>query len=123
MARPESQEVVVGRLVEFDDPGCHEFSIGGGDWPFKGFVVRRGMQVFAYQNYCMHVGHPLNWKPDSFLTKDGCQIICASHGALYEIESGECVGGPCSGKVLRAVDVEVRDGRVVVRGPTSMRIL
>jgi len=114
--------VIVGCLDELDDPGCREFSIGDGDWPFKGFVVRKGERIFAYQNYCMHVGHPLNWKPDGFLTKDGSQIICSSHGAVYEIESGNCVGGPCPGKVLRAVDVEVREGQVVVRGPNHMQV-
>jgi len=113
-------EVVVCRFDDLDDPGSKEFRIGAGDWPFKGFVVRRGDKVFAYQNYCMHVGHPLNWKPDRFLTGDGGQIICASHGALYQIESGVCVSGPCPGKKLRAVEVEVRAGDVVVRGPTAM---
>jgi len=113
------QEIIVGRLDEIDDPGCREFRIGAGDWPFRGFVVRRGDAVFAYQNYCMHVGHPLNWKPDSFLTRDQTKIICASHGAIYEIDSGLCVGGPCRGKSLRRVECEVRNGEVVVRGPDS----
>ncbi|MDZ7644293.1 MAG: Rieske 2Fe-2S domain-containing protein [Woeseiaceae bacterium] len=113
------QRVTVGRLDELDDPGCREFEIGEGDWPFRGFVVRRGNEVRAYQNYCMHVGHPLNFKPDSFLTRDESLIICASHGALYEIGSGLCVAGPCTGKRLRGVDVEIVDGLVVVEGPDS----
>ena len=112
-------EVAVGPLTELDDPGCREFSIGEGDWPFRGFVVRRGDAVFAYQNFCMHVGHPLNWQPHSFLTKDESAIICASHGALYEIETGECFAGPCKGRSLRRVDVDVREGVVYVEGPTS----
>jgi nitrite reductase/ring-hydroxylating ferredoxin subunit len=107
----------VGRLDELDDPGCREFEIGEGDWPFKGFVVRLGNEVFAYQNFCMHVGHPLNWQPDRFLTVDGKQIICASHGAIYEIKNGVCVSGPCIGKSLRKVDVEIREGEIVVTGP------
>ena len=115
----EIAEVVVGQLDELDDPGCREFRIGDGDWPFKGFIVRRGSEVFAYQNYCMHVGHPLNWQPDRFLNENGNLIVCASHGALYEIDSGICVSGPCPGKVLRAVEVEVRNGSVVVRGPVA----
>jgi len=110
----------VGALAEIDDPGCREFSIGDGEWPFCGFVVRQGDQVYAYQNYCMHVGHQLNWMPDGFLTKDRKAIICASHGALYEIDSGLCVAGPCTGKRLREVAVEVQDGIVYVTGPTSM---
>ena len=114
------ETVVVCGFDELDDPGCREFRIGEGDWPFKGFVVRKGDAVFAYQNYCVHAGHPLNWQADRFLTPDGLQIICASHGAIYEIDSGICVAGPCPGKRLRQVDVEVRDGDVIVRAPDSV---
>lgn len=110
-------EVTVGALTDIADPGCREFSIGEGDWPFRGFVVRRGEAVFAYQNVCVHAGHPLNWRPDSFLTKNKDAIICASHGAMFEIASGDCLGGPCGGKTLRNVDVEIRDGIVYVTGP------
>ena len=114
------REVEVGRLDDIDDPGCREFSIGEGDWPFKGFVVREGNNVYAYQNFCVHVGHPLNWKPNSFLTKDKDAIICASHGAMYRIDSGECFAGPCRGKSLRKVDIDVRDGVVFVTGPDRL---
>lgn len=113
-------ELVVCRLNDLDDPGSREFRLGEGDWPFKGFVVRQGDKVFAYQNYCMHVGHPLNWKPDRFLTEDGDKIVCASHGAIYEIETGLCLSGPCPGKELRPVEVRIRDGMIVVRGPTTV---
>lgn len=113
-------EVRVGCLDELEDPDCREFSIGDGDWPFRGFIVRKGDHVYAYQNFCVHVGHPLNWSPNKFLTKDKSAIICASHGATYEIETGNCFAGPGSGKVLRRVDVGVRDGVVYVSGPDSM---
>lgn len=115
----EMRETIVGRFDDIEDRGCREFSIGDGDWPFKGFVVRSGDRVYAYQNFCVHVGHPLNWTPDDFLTPEKDKIVCASHGALYDIETGACAGGPCRGKALRPVDCEVRDGLVVVRGPTS----
>jgi len=109
-------EVAVGRLDELGDPGCREFTIGDGDWPLHGFVVRQGGEIYAYENYCVHVGHPLNWMPDAFLTKDRRSIICASHGAMYEIDTGLCFAGPCLGKSLRAVAVAVRDGIVYVSG-------
>lgn len=112
--------IEVGPLSDIADPGCREFTIGGGDWPFAGFVVRKGDRVYAYQNYCMHAGHPLNWQPDRFLTKDEDAIICASHGAVYRIETGECFAGPCRGQRLRPVDAEVRDGIVYVRGPATV---
>ncbi len=114
-------EVDLGQLEEITDPGCREFRVGTGDWPFKGFVVRRGNEVFAYQNICRHVGHPLNWQPDRFLNEAGSLIVCASHGALYEIDSGVCISGPCPGKTLNRVPVEIKDGAVVVRAPTTQR--
>ncbi len=114
------QEVRVCDLAELADPASREFKIGEGDWPFKGFIVRKGDAVYAYQNFCAHVGHPLNWQPDRFLTEDGSKIICASHGAIYEIETGVCVEGPCPGRKLRPVEVEVRNGVVYVTGPTGV---
>lgn len=116
---PPHVEIEVVRLDELDDPGCREFAVGEGAWPFKGFVVRQGDRVHAYQNFCVHAGHPLNWRPNEFLTPDKSLIVCASHGALFDIASGDCAGGPCRGRSLRAVDCEVRDGVVVVRAPES----
>jgi naringenin degradation protein FdeD len=111
---PGVSELRIGRLEELDDPGCREFKVGEGNWPFHGFVVRQGKEVFAYENYCVHAGHPLNWLPDRFLTRDGKAIICASHGASYEIASGRCFAGPCKGKSLRRVACELRDGEIYV---------
>jgi len=110
-------ELHIGALVELADPGCREFTVGEGDWPFRGFVVRRGAQVQAYENHCAHAGHPLNWSPHRFLTGDGRAIVCASHGALYAIETGRCIGGPCKGGGLRPVGCEVRAGAIYVTVP------
>lgn len=114
------QEVRVCDLAELADPDSREFKIGEGDWPFKGFIVRQGDAVYAYQNFCAHVGHPLNWQPDRFLTEDGSKIICASHGAIYEIDTGVCVEGPCPGRTLRPVQVDIREGVVYVTGPSGV---
>ncbi len=114
------REIEVCRLEDLADPGSIEFRIGDGDWPFKGFVVRQGEDVFAYQNVCPHAGHPLNWKPDSFLTPDGDAIICASHGAVFEMATGECVAGPCPGQHLKTVPASIRSGRIYVTGPDSL---
>jgi nitrite reductase/ring-hydroxylating ferredoxin subunit len=114
------QEIAVGRLDELDDPGCREFEIGEGDWPFRGFVVRQGGSVYAYQNFCAHAGHPLNWSPNAFLTKDKTAIICASHGATYQIDTGHCFAGPGAGGSLRKVDAVLRDGIIHVTGPDRM---
>ena len=63
-------------------------------------LVRRDGQVYAYRNRCPHRGIPLEWQPDQFLDHSASLIQCATHGALFLIESGECVAGPCSGQSL-----------------------
>ncbi|HNV79908.1 MAG TPA: Rieske (2Fe-2S) protein, partial [Thermomonas sp.] len=39
-------------------------------------------------------------------------LVCAAHGASFELANGVCVAGPCRGESLRAVAVEVRDGGI-----------
>lgn len=68
------------------------------------FGVRRQGRVYLYRNYCPHRGITLNWAPDSFLDDSASLIHCAHHGALFLIESGECVSGPCEGESLQALD-------------------
>ena len=79
--------------------------------PFS-FLTSHG--VAAYVNYCPHAGHPLNFRPHKFLTPDGSLILCASHGAVFTRDTGECVIGPCAGQSLKKIDVEVVGGCVVL---------
>ena len=65
------------------------------------FAVRRDGRVYAYRNHCPHRGVPLEWQPDRFLDDSGSLIQCARHGALFLIDSGECVAGPCEGQALQ----------------------
>jgi nitrite reductase/ring-hydroxylating ferredoxin subunit len=75
---------------------------------------RHGAAVRAWLNVCPHAGRRLDWAPGSFLrSKDGL-LVCASHGASFELDGGSCVAGPCRGDRLRAVAVAVRDGLVVL---------
>ena len=105
---------VICAFADLADPGSRAFSLGGGDWPLQGFVVRRGGQVFGYVNHCPHAGHPLNWRPDQFLSPDRSVIMCSSHGALYDIASGACIAGPCDGRGLKALPLRVEAGLVML---------
>jgi nitrite reductase/ring-hydroxylating ferredoxin subunit len=69
----------------------------------KLLIVRRDGQVYAYQNRCPHRGVSLEWQTDQFLDASQSLIQCATHGALFLIESGECVAGPCAGQTLNAL--------------------
>jgi nitrite reductase/ring-hydroxylating ferredoxin subunit len=107
-------ERVVCRETELGSHGVRSFTIGGGDWPLRGFVLRTGAQLRAYVNRCPHAGHPLNLLPDRFFTPDGALILCSSHGALFEKLTGYCVAGPCAGWSLTPVPLEVRSGFVLI---------
>ncbi|MBM7404699.1 MULTISPECIES: Rieske (2Fe-2S) protein [Sphingomonas] len=80
---------------------------------FHGFLVRIGDQVRGYVDRCPHAGLPLAQTLDAYLTPDGRFISCSWHGALFEPETGACVGGPCAGQRLTSWPVTVRDGRIV----------
>lgn len=116
-------ERVVCRLTELDARGARAFTIGGGDWPLKGFVVRVGATVRGYVNRCPHAGHPLNLLPERFLSPDGTLILCSSHGALFEKGTGYCVAGPCAGCSLTPVAVEVRCGFVLLAESVDVNAL
>ena len=71
------------------------------------FVVREGGRVYGYENSCPHQGTPLDWTPDTFISEDSGLILCATHGAQFQIADGVCVSGPCMGDRLTAVAVRV----------------
>lgn len=79
-------------------------------------LYREGDRVRAWLNICPHAGRRLDWAPGQFLkSKDGL-LVCAAHGAGFELQRGECLSGPCRGQSLRAVPVDVRDGAVWLVG-------
>jgi len=100
------------RLDEIADPGSKGFEDIAGEAAF--FVVRRGGSVFGYRNSCPHYGAPLDWKPDAFLSFERDSILCSMHGALFNIDDGACITGPCPGQSLEKVDVSVTDGRIFI---------
>ncbi len=73
-------------------------------------ALRRGASVFVYVNRCPHIGAPLDFRPGQFLNLEKTHILCSLHWALFNIEDGLCVAGPCAGDRLQAVATEVRDG-------------
>ncbi|MGH8060924.1 MAG: Rieske (2Fe-2S) protein [Pseudoxanthomonas sp.] len=77
-------------------------------------VHRDGHDVRAWLNVCPHAGRRLDWAPGKFLKSKEGHLVCAAHGASFELDRGDCVAGPCRGDSLRAVAVEVRDGQVVL---------
>lgn len=75
-------------------------------------LYREGTQVRAWLNVCPHAGRRLDWAPGEFLKSREGLLVCAVHGASFELRQGQCVAGPCRGQALRSVPLVVRDGGV-----------
>ena len=79
-------------------------------------LYRHGDDVRAWLNICPLAGRRLDWAPGQFLKNQDGLLVCAAHGATFELSGGRCVAGPCRGDALRAVPVTVRDGAVWLDG-------
>jgi nitrite reductase/ring-hydroxylating ferredoxin subunit len=76
------------------------------------FAVKKNDRIYIYENICPHLGIQLEWQADEFLDLDASMIQCSSHGALFKIEDGACLFGPCAGQSLIAVDFTINDEHV-----------
>jgi len=104
-------EIAPGKSKKFVlDVGRHEVEC---------FVVNWKGEHHAYVNKCRHIAMSLDWVENRFFDEDGCYVLCATHGALYEPDSGECISGPPFGKRLIRVPLEVRDGEIYAAMPTD----
>jgi nitrite reductase/ring-hydroxylating ferredoxin subunit len=96
-------------------PGCSaKFHIVWRNRLVEGFVVNFDNRYYAYVNYCIHAGTPLDWWPNQFFSDDRRFLTCGTHGSLFEPHTGRCAGGPCNGGSLFPLRVEVVAGRIVV---------
>jgi nitrite reductase/ring-hydroxylating ferredoxin subunit len=110
---------VLCRLDDIPETGAKGLSLPDGDVPGDIFLVRAQGRVFGYVNSCPHIGTPLEFLPDRFLTRDRSQILCSTHGARFEIATGFCVAGPCRGRSLRRLPVKVEDGLILLVDQSS----
>ncbi|MEP7313631.1 MAG: Rieske 2Fe-2S domain-containing protein [Pseudomonadota bacterium] len=99
-------------LADVADGGSRAFTLGEGEWPLRGMLIRDGDAVQAYVNRCPHAGHQLNFMSDNFLTPDRQLIICRSHDAMFDKASGVCVAGPCPGESLTRIAIVIESGKV-----------
>jgi nitrite reductase/ring-hydroxylating ferredoxin subunit len=93
------------------------FALPVGSGETRVFVIRHEGQPRAYLNRCPHTGVNLDWVPDRFLDWTGRMVQCATHGALFRIEDGYCIAGPCAGLALAALPLREVDGFIEVQLP------
>jgi len=76
------------------------------------FAIHFDYQYFAYLNKCGHIAVQLDYMPGEFFSDDGQTLICSTHGAEYAPDSGACLGGPCFGIGLEALQIKEDEGKL-----------
>ena len=102
-------------LSFLDDIDAKSIDIDPSDDSKRFFIVKRHNEIFAYRNVCPHTRAPLNWQADNFLSLGKDYIQCSLHGAMFRIEDGFCVAGPCARRYLTSVPFEIIDGDIILR--------
>jgi nitrite reductase/ring-hydroxylating ferredoxin subunit len=106
----------------------HELADGGLAVPFdvmyggqscRAFAIRYRGQVHAYLNRCSHVAMEMDWQPNQFFDDTGRWLLCSTHGAAYQPDTGACAGGPCRGGLVR---IEVTESDGVVHWHTAFNL-
>jgi len=75
------------------------------------FAVRYRGKVYAYLNRCSHVPMEMDYQPNEFFDQTGHWLMCATHGATYEPQTGRCRMGPCRGGLVK-IEVSETGGMV-----------
>lgn len=100
-------------LCQADDVGEGEAKGFGpiGGYRRKIIVLRKAGKLHAWLDACPHYpqGTPMAWRSNAYLNGDGTHIACHSHGALFDMQTGECVLGPCLGQGLTRVELTVNE--------------
>jgi nitrite reductase/ring-hydroxylating ferredoxin subunit len=106
-------DIFVCEAVDLEEGGRGvRFPVTAGFEDRTGFVVRYGGSVRGFLNRCAHVPIELDWNEGQFFESSGLYLMCSTHGALYDPETGRCAGGPCRGGSLRQISVVEREGKI-----------
>jgi len=98
-----------------DLPECGQgvrFPIAGAPGEEKGFAIRYLGRVQGFVNRCPHLGTELDWEPGQFFDIAGVYLVCSTHGAIFEPNTGLCVAGPCRGASLEPLAIREQGGEV-----------
>ena len=107
----------VGTIGELEHGTSKKFTMRRGGRDLEALLVNYQGNHFAYVNRCPHTGITLDWVNNQFFSSDNRYIMCATHGAVFEPPSGECIWGPCVGLSLQSLPIEIDDGQIYARLP------
>jgi nitrite reductase/ring-hydroxylating ferredoxin subunit len=100
------EDLVEGAALGFDPTDTGRATV---------FAVRKSGRIHVYRDICPHYGATtLAWKRDAYLTPGGEYIACSAHGALFQIEDGVCVSGPCLDQALQSVAYRVEGDLILI---------
>lgn len=100
--------------LRLEDPDSLAVTLGSGIHAIELMVVRSQGEIRAWLNRCPHTGSPLDWMPGKFLSVDKKHIQCAVHDALFRLDDGLCVAGPCVDDRLQAIEIKQKESAVWV---------
>ncbi len=85
----------------------------------RAFAIRCKGAVHAYLNRCTHVAMEMDYQPNRFFDDSGQWLLCATHGAAYRPDTGQCAGGPCRGGLVR---IALSEAQGVVHWHTDYKL-
>ena len=100
---PSEALVDGGRAVAFDVRYCGQIC--------RAFAIGYQGRVHAYLNRCTHVPMEMDYQEGQFFDDTGRWLLCATHGAAYQPDTGACAGGPCRGGLVK-IALSEEGGRV-----------
>lgn len=106
MKIPMSNKQLIGKVEDFKEKEAYGIDLES----ISILVVNQKGRLYVYENRCPHRGIRLEWQPNQFLDYEKQFIQCAMHGALFRIEDGECIAGPCPGEMLSALPFQIEEG-------------
>lgn len=101
-------------LEDIPDPGSAGFDVDFNGQTLRVMVIRQGTNIHIYENSCPHRRLPLDFKEGQFLDAEHKFILCSNHVALFQIEDGVCIEGPCKGASLNKYSASLHGDDVYV---------
>jgi nitrite reductase/ring-hydroxylating ferredoxin subunit len=101
------------KIESLENNDLQEFIFGEDKNEFRMVVYRRDETVRAYVNNCPHFHITLNKADGDFMLYDN-NIWCGHHSAVFRLEDGICIDGPCKSGRLENIPVNVCERNVVI---------
>lgn len=108
---------LIGSVGELEHGKSKKFTMKRAGREFEALLVNFDGAHFAYVNRCPHTGITLDFVNNQFFSSDNRYLMCATHGAVFEPPTGECIWGPCVGLSLQSLPIEIADGQIYAKLP------